>query len=122
MSGQDTSTSVEESYTDKVYKESKLDKKPEFPGGINELNKYVMYNFRIPEIGKSGNYDIKVSFVIETDGTMTNFEVVKDPGFEMGKEAIKVLSSVKKKWSPGIKKKEAVRSLFILPIYINIKD
>ncbi|RWW92249.1 energy transducer TonB [Flavobacterium cerinum] len=110
-----------EKYDGKVYKESKLDTKPEFPGGIAAFYKCVNTNFRIPEIEGGGNFVIPVSFIIEIDGSMSNFEILKDPGFQMGKEAIRVLSKVEKKWSSGIKKNKAVRSLYTFSITINIK-
>lgn len=118
MNGQDVSPTV--NYSGEVYEESKLDKKPEFPGGSNDFRRDIHLNFRIPEIDNKGNHIIRVSFVIETDGTMTNFKLVNDPGFGLGEEAIRVLSGFKKKWVPGVRKNETVRSLYILPIQINI--
>lgn len=120
MNGQDVKTP--EKYSGKVYKESKLNTKPEFPGGIAAFYKYVNSHFRIPEIEDDGNFVIQVSFVIEIDGTMSNFEILKDPGFQMGNEVIRVLSKVEKKWSPGIKKNKPVRSLYTFSITINIKS
>lgn len=120
IKAQEASTTPEK-FIGKVYKESKLDTKPEFPGGLASFYKSVNSNFRIPEIEGGGNFVIPVSFIIEVDGSMSNFEILKDPGFQMGKEAIRVLSKVEKKWSPGIKKNIAVRSLYTFSITINIK-
>lgn len=120
MNGQVVSTSVE-NYSGKVYKESKLDVKPEFSDGIAAFWKHVNSNVIIPEIEEHGTFVTKVSFVIETDGNMTNFEILKDPGYGLANEVVRVLKTIKKKWSPGIKKNQTVRSLFVLPVTITIK-
>jgi protein TonB len=65
---------------------------------------------------------IYVSFVVEKDGSITAIKVVRDPGYGLGKEAERVLKSVKTKWSPGIQNGKPVRASFNLPITINIKS
>jgi protein TonB len=39
-------------------------------------------------------------FRIERDGSMTDIQVKRDPGYGLGKEAVRVLKSLKTKWSP----------------------
>lgn len=100
-----------------------LDKLPEFPGGITKFLTYVGNNFREPDLSNSGLAPSKaisviVSFVIEKDGSMTDIKVLRDPGFRLGDEAIRVLKSQKTKWKPGIKNGKPVRTLYTLPISI----
>lgn len=102
---------------------STLEKLPEFPGGINKFLAYVGNNFREPDLSNSGltaskAISVIVSFVIEKDGTMTDIKVLRDPGFKLGDEAIRVLKSQKTKWKPGIKNGKPVRTLYTLPISI----
>ncbi|MNT81451.1 Gram-negative bacterial tonB protein [compost metagenome] len=61
-----------------------------------------------------------MSFVIEKDGSMTDIQVKKDPGYGLGKEAVRVLKSLKTKWSPGMMQGKAVRTAYNLPITIQI--
>jgi periplasmic protein TonB len=97
-----------------------LDKLPEFPGGINKFYNYVGTNFEKPEMEGSNTFRIFVSFVIEKDGTMTDIKVKKDPGFGLGKEAIRVLKSLKTKWSPGMIGSKPVRTSYNLPITVQM--
>lgn len=98
-----------------------LQVKPEFPGGIKKFYEYVNKNFRTPELDRDTDLKITVSFVVEKDGSLTNIKVLKDPGYGAGKEAERVLKSLKTKWSPGIQNGKPVRANYILPIVIKIQ-
>ncbi|WP_281637452.1 energy transducer TonB [Flavobacterium marginilacus] len=104
--------------TNAILNSAVLDKKPEFPGGINKFYTYVGNNFEKPELDSEMVIRVSVSFVIEKDGSMTDIKVLKDPGYGLGTEAIRVLKSLKTKWSPGILDGKAVRTSYNLPITI----
>jgi protein TonB len=104
--------------TNTIMSSAVLDKKPEFPGGINKFYTYVGNNFEKPELDSEIAIRVSVSFVIEKDGSMTDIRVLKDPGYGLGAEAIRVLKSLKTKWSPGILDGKAVRTSYNLPITI----
>ncbi|MCV9931166.1 energy transducer TonB [Flavobacterium sp. LS1R47] len=95
-----------------------LDKLPEFPGGINKFYTYVGNNFNRPELDSERTVRIYVSFVIERDGSMTDIIVKNDPGYGLGKEAVRVLKSLRTKWSPGMVDSKPVRTAYNLPITI----
>jgi len=97
-----------------------LDKLPEFPGGIKKFYSYVGNNFEKSDIEGSGTIQVYVSFVIEKDGSMTDIQVKKDPGYGLGKEAIRVLKSLKTKWAPGMIDSKAVRTAYNLPIIVEL--
>lgn len=105
-----------------IYNTAGLQVQPEFPGGIPAFLSYVQKNFRIPEVEQNMTARIYVSFVVEKDGSLTDIKVTRDPGYGMGKEAERVLRSVKTKWKPGIQNGKEVRARFNLPITINIKE
>jgi protein TonB len=98
-----------------------LDNMPEFPGGLNKFREYVGNNFKSPENETAEVIKVYVSFVIEKDGSMTNITVPRDPGHGMGREAIRVLKSLKTKWKPGYKNGQPVRTSFTLPISVQLK-
>ncbi|RZJ28399.1 MAG: energy transducer TonB [Flavobacterium sp.] len=98
-----------------------LDKLPEFPGGMNRFYAYVGKNFARPEIEDMKSARVVVSFVIEKDGSLTDIKVGRDPGYGMGKEAIRVLKALKEKWEPGMVKGKPVRTLYSLPITVNME-
>lgn len=95
-----------------------LDKQPEYPGGINKFYEYVGNNFEKPDMDETENSSVYVSFVIEKDGSMTDVKVLRNPGYGLGKEAIRVLKSLRTKWKPGIKDGQPVRTQFTLPIIV----
>lgn len=97
-----------------------LDKLPEFPGGINKFYTYVGNNFEKPDVDSGSTMKVYVSFVIEKDGSMTDIQVKRDPGYGLGKEAIRVLKSLKTKWSPGMIGSKPVRTAYNLPITVQM--
>ena len=98
-----------------------LDKMPEFPGGMQKFYTYVGRNFEKPELEVSKTMKIYVYFVIEKDGSMTDIKVLKDPGYGLGQEAIRVLKSLKTKWEPGIINGKSVRTSYNLPIVVEMR-
>jgi protein TonB len=98
-----------------------LDKLPEFPGGMGKFYNFVGTNFDKPEIGDEKTISVYVSFVIEKDGSMTDIQVRRDPGYGLGKEAIRVLKSLKTKWEPGMIDGKAVRTSYNLPITVKME-
>jgi hypothetical protein len=93
---------------------------PEYPGGLPEFYKFVTANYRVPsELKKDGR--IYMKFMVETDGSLSEIQVLRDLGFGTGKEAVRVLK-LSPKWIPGKKNKnEPVRMQINLPIAIQVK-
>ncbi|WP_395057400.1 energy transducer TonB [Flavobacterium sp.] len=90
--------------------------KPEFPGGYNEFMKFIGQNFNTPEVeGLAGT--IKVSFVVEVSGKITEIKILNDLGSGTGEEAKRVVSK-SPNWSPGEQGGKPVRVAFQLPIII----
>lgn len=95
-----------------------LDKLPEFPGGISKFYNYVGNHFEKPELNEEKTVRVYVYFVIERDGSMTDIHVKNNPGYGLDKEAIRVLKSLKTKWSPGMISGKPVRTSYNLPITV----
>jgi protein TonB len=95
-----------------------LDKQPSFPGGMSKFYSYVAQNFQTPATEMSNEIKVYVSFVIEKDGSMTDIKVPRNPGLGLDKEAIRVLKSLKTKWTPGILNGKPVRTYYNLPILV----
>lgn len=96
---------------------------PQFPGGPNELMKYLSENTKYPESAKANKIEgrVFVSFVIEKDGSVTNAEVMRGIGKECDAEALRVVSSMPK-WQPGTQSGEAVRCRFTVPFIFKFND
>ena len=59
-----------------------------------------------------------ITFVVEKNGTLSDFKVVRDLGSGTAEEAIRVLKN-SPKWNPGIQNGRPVRVQYTLPIMIN---
>lgn len=90
--------------------------RPEFPGGFNQLMTFIGKNFNLPEYdGPTGI--VKVSFVIEKNGSLSSIRIVKDLGEGSGAEAKRVIA-LSPLWSPGQQDGKPVRVKYELPISI----
>ena len=87
---------------------------PGFTGGMNEFYKFVGANYKIPTELK-GNGRVYIKFMVEKDGSLSEFEILRDMGFGTGEEAIRVLK-LSPKWIPGKDKDKPVRVQYSLPI------
>ncbi|MFE3847242.1 M56 family metallopeptidase [Flavobacterium sp. LB3P45] len=87
---------------------------PQFQGGMNEFYKFVGANYKIPAELK-GNGRVYIKFMVEKDGSLSEFEILRDMGFGTGEEAIRVLK-LSPKWIPGTDKVKPVRVQYSLPI------
>lgn len=108
-------------YGTTVVNSAVLDKMPEFPGGMDKFYKYVGNNFEKPEIDAINTFRVYVSFVIEKDGSMTDIKVNRDPGYGLGREAVRVLKSLRTKWAPGMIDSKPVRTAYSLPIVVEMR-
>lgn len=97
-----------------------LDTKPQFPGGIEKFYRYIGNHFTSPILDENRNIRIFVSFVVERDGSMSNIKVLNKPGQALEKEAIRVLQSIKAKWTPGMLNSKPVRTAYNLPITVQV--
>ncbi|GGB69645.1 hypothetical protein GCM10007424_07020 [Flavobacterium suaedae] len=103
------------------YAASELTKQPEYSdGGMQGFYTYVYKHFKVPKVNKDMTARIYLSFVIEKDGSMSNIKILRDPGYGMGDEAVRVLKSMDQKWIPGELNGEKVSANYNLPITINI--
>lgn len=112
---------VPETPSNEIVISAVLDKLPEFPGGIDKFYRYVGNNFKNPEIEEVFTVKILVAFVIEKDGSMTDIKVLRNPGYGLDQEAIRVLKNLKTKWAPGILKGKPVRTAYNLPITVKME-
>lgn len=106
--------------SNKVYKAGDSEiKQPEFPGGIVEFYKFVGQCFKVPAEASKNNVDTKIymQFMVEKDGSLSEITIVKDAGYGLGEEAIRVLK-LSPNWIPGSENGKPVRVLYSLPITI----
>lgn len=100
---------------DKIY--TKVDKMPEYKGGDKELTKFIINNITYPESSKSKSIQGKVfiSFIVNTDGTLSDYNVEKSVNKELDDEALRVIKLMPV-WIPGNEKGKPVKVKMQLPI------
>lgn len=105
-----------------IYSLAGLTDKPEFPGGMENFYKFIGENYKTPKTPDNIKLTGKVyaTYIIETNGEISNIKVLRDIGYGTGEEAIRVLK-LSPKWAPGKINDEAVRTQYSLPISIQSK-
>ncbi|WP_269234418.1 M56 family metallopeptidase [Flavobacterium flavigenum] len=96
-----------------------IETQPEFPGGKEAFYKFIGENFKMPpEADKNKvNGKLYLQFVVEKEGSLSEIKVLKDLGYGLGNEAIRVLK-LSPKWTSGNINGKPVRILYSLPITI----
>lgn len=95
---------------------------PEFPGGMKELLKFLQDNLKYPENAMKNNVQgrVIVQFVVEKDGTLTEFKVARSVDPDLDAEALRVLQTMPK-WKPGMQRGKIVRVKFIVPVSFKLQ-
>ncbi|TDQ09286.1 energy transducer TonB [Pedobacter metabolipauper] len=109
--------------TSKVYDFVALDSQPSFPGGTHGFYEYLRTNLKYPPMAIKNNTEGKVyvSFVVETDGSLSDIKIDRKLGAGTDEEAVRVLKK-SPKWIPGKYKGEVVRTKFNIPISFTLTD
>ncbi|HTN18610.1 MAG TPA: TonB family protein [Chitinophagaceae bacterium] len=94
-----------------------VEQNPEFPGGEAALYKYLAENVRYPEKATNANQQgtVRVKFVVNEDGSISQVSVARELGFGMDEEAKRVVAGMPR-WKPGRNNGKAVKVYFQVPI------
>ncbi|MEM8583325.1 MAG: TonB family protein, partial [Bacteroidota bacterium] len=87
---------------------------------------YIYTEIRYPgEARRAGVEGMAViSFIVETDGSISDVAIARDPGEGLGEEAKRVVSKMIEddiRWTPGMQGNEAVRFKFNMPIRFKLQ-
>ena len=96
---------------------------PEFPGGELALRRYIGANVRYPEMAKENDIQgtVYVRFVVDTDGSVSNVEVLRGVDPLLDKEAKRVVETLPK-WKPGRQRGKAVKVSHSVPIKFALQN
>ena len=100
-----------------------VENNPEFPGGMAELMKYLQKNIKYPPICQDQGIQgrVIVQFVVNTDGSIVDPQVVKSVNPHLDKEALRVVSTMPN-WKPGEQRGKKVRVRFTLPVSFRLQN
>jgi len=101
-----------------------VEEMPEFPGGPQEMMKFIQKNIQYPQMAKEAGLSGKcfLKFVVNGNGNISDVTVLKGvPGCgECDREAIRVIKSMPG-WKPGKQNGRSVPVYFNLPINFQLK-
>lgn len=89
---------------------------PEYPGGIEAFYKFVTQNLKWPATSKDLTGKIFITFVVEKDGQLSHYNILKGLNADLNKEALRVIKLTSGKWKPGVQNKHIVRVQYVVPI------
>jgi TonB family protein len=90
---------------------------PEFLGGDFALHQYIEANLVYPDTAIKNNIQgiVRVRFVIEEDGSISNAKIVRPLGYGLDEEVLRLINSMPK-WKSGENNGKAIRVPFQIPI------
>lgn len=98
-----------------------VEENAQFPGGDDELVAWLSRNVKYPSSchaeGVQGR--VRVSFVVNTDGSIVDEKIVRSPDERLSAEALRVVRLMPK-WKPARIGGKIVRSRFTLPIMFRL--
>lgn len=99
-----------------------VEKNPCFPNGAGALMQWLKNNITYPplcqEEGISGI--VVASFVVNTDGSISNIKIVRSPNELLSKETIRLIS-IMPKWIPASQGGKIVRSRYSIPVIFRLR-
>ncbi len=111
----------EEEQADEIF--TIVEKNPEPKMGMQGFMEFLYENIKYPDkalrLGVQGK--VFVQYVVNSDGTLTDFEVVRGIGAGCDEEALRVLKMAEP-WNPGEQRGKPVRVRMVLPIHFVYKD
>lgn len=99
-----------------------LQDKPEFPGGMAGLNRYIASHVKYPALAQEQNLFgvVYLSFVINEQGEVENVKLLRGTYPVLDKEAIRVITHLPK-WKPGKQNGQPVKVAFQVPINFHLQ-
>lgn len=95
---------------------------PTFPGGDNELMKFLCENVKYPVLAQENNIQGSVlcQFIVRKDGSLTDIKVFKKVDPNLDNEAIRIIKNMPK-WIPGKIAGKNVNSRYFVPVNFRLE-
>jgi len=89
---------------------------PQYPGGINALLAFLKKNIHSPEEVENGEeVKVEITFVVNYNGKLESFNVIKSGGEVFDNEVLRVLKKMPS-WIPGKSNGENVSVYYTIPV------
>ena len=99
-----------------------VEKMPEYPGGQAALFEYLSTNVKYPADAEKKKVEgrVLVTFIVNTDGSITDIELVRKAFPSLDAEAVRVISGMPK-WVPGEQKGQKVKVKYTVPLSFHLR-
>ena len=99
-----------------------VEQPPTFPGGDEELMKFLRKNINYPQMERDNDIQGKVllRFVVLEDGSVSEVQVLRPVSPGLDKEAMRVVKMLPK-FNPGKQQGKAVKVYFNLPVVFRLQ-
>lgn len=99
-----------------------VEQAPEYPGGMQEMFRFIGENLKYPSEAKEKEVEGKVfvKFVVTKDGKIGNVETLKGIGYGCEEEVARVLASMPD-WQPAQQDGEPVNVYFTMPVQFKLQ-
>lgn len=99
-----------------------VEEMPKYPGGTEAMMAFIGQHLQYPSVSIENGVQgrVVVQFVIEKDGTPTDFKVIRSVDPYLDKEAIRVLSLMPK-WTPGRQRGVPVKVRYTVPVTFRLQ-
>ena len=100
-----------------------LDYYPKYPGGEEELYRYMAENVRYPDAARRMGIEgrVYIQFVVDKSGKVIEVVAIRGIGAGCDEEAIRVVKSMPA-WEPGQLRGKPVNVQMVLPITFRLGD
>ena len=94
---------------------------PMFAGGSHEMSRFIVSTLRYPREAAEQNIEglVVYNFVVELDGSLSNFEIMHRAHPLLDAEALRIIESMPA-WKPGVYKGQSVRARHYVPMYFKL--
>ena len=108
-------------FTGKVY--DIVEQMPSFPGGLEELYKWIDNNVQYPAVARENGIEGRVilKFIVEKDGSLSDSIVIHSVHPMVDREALRLVGQMPK-WNPGKRAGIPVRVRYCLPIKFKLGE
>ena len=105
-----------------IYDFDDVEVKPSYPGDMDAFLTFLNMNMHYPESAETDSIEgrVIVQFVVEKDGSLSNYDVLQSPDDRLTEEAMRVLRMMPR-WQPGQQNGRKVRCRYKVPFKFRMK-
>lgn len=106
-----------------VVETHRLDKMPQFKGGLAALNDFIRRNVRYPQdaIDEGRQGKLFVRFIVDENGKVSSAELLNTSYKDLNAEALRVVGIIPDFESPGIAEGQPVKTYYQVPINFRLR-